>query len=446
MQALAPILLASALLLAPVSSQAATWEEQRADLEFVRDQHLPKSLAYAMEDRRAAASLIEATIARGERLSDESFLLTLLRVAALSRNAHEGVHGGPLPSTRLPIRMIWFSDSLVVARASQEYQALLGARVERIEGLAPDELLSALRPYSGGTNEYVRWNSLWLVELGGMLHAAGVARDPQGLALRIRRRDGSMEDVRLPFVSRAAAASGASPPRLWSSAAYASERAHGWRSALKDNVQPLYLQEDEEPFRIVRLPERDALYVQFRANSTADAGGKDIQAFVASVRAAVASLKPRNLVLDLRFDIGGDIDQTRGLARELVGAVPGRLFVLIGPYTFSAGIVFAAAMKREGEGRVMLVGDTVGDRLRFWSEGRQVCLPRSAICLRQSDGLWDLIAGCGTHPNCYGDRLDARVDSLEPEVRAPITSAAWLSGRDPGMEAIEPTLRSTAIR
>ena len=72
-----------------------------------------------------------------------------------------------------------------------------------------------------------------------------------------------------------------------------------------------------------------------------DAGGRDIGAFVARVQGALAQGKPRNLVLDLRFDIGGDIDTTRDLARDIAAKVPGRIFVLIGPYTFSAGIVFA---------------------------------------------------------------------------------------------------------
>jgi len=192
--------------------------------------------------------------------------------------------------------------------------------------------------------------------------------------------------------------------------------------------------------RIVPLPAIEALYVQFRANSTADAGGRDIKAFVGRVRGSLAESRPKNLVLDLRFDIGGDIDQTRDLAREMVAAVPGRIFVLTGPYTFSAGIVFAAAMKHDGGARVTLVGEPVGDRLRFWSEGGHVCLPHSKVCFWASDGLWDLRKGCAGEPACYGDRLDARVDSLEPEIRAPLTSAAWLTGRDPGMETVRAAL------
>ena len=433
----------AALLAAPWAG-AASWEEQRADLAFARDHYLPQSLAYTPKARREAAAFIDATIARGEKLSDEAFLLATHRIAALAGNAHETAWSGWLPATRLPIRVLWFPDAMVVARAAPEHHALLGARIESIEGLSPDELMGRLRSYFGGPDDNLRWNATWFVELGGLLHAMGVGGDSKVLRLRVRRVDGVAMEVTLPFVARSAAATGARPPRLWSAPPYESERKHGWRSAIDGREPPLYLREPDEPFRIASLLAIEALYVQFRANSTADAGGRDIEAFVARVRESLAESRPMNLVLDLRFDIGGDIDQTRDLARTMVEAVPGRIFVLTGPYTFSAGIVFAAAMKHDGGARVTLVGEPVGDRLRFWSEGRHVCLPHSKVCLRASDGVWDLLKGCAGEPACYGDRLDARVDSLDPEIHAPLTSAAWLSGRDPGMEAVRAALRFRA--
>jgi hypothetical protein len=39
------------------------------------------------------------------------------------------------------LRILWFPDALVIARAGPECSDLLGARVETLEGLAPEELL-----------------------------------------------------------------------------------------------------------------------------------------------------------------------------------------------------------------------------------------------------------------------------------------------------------------
>ena len=55
-------------------------------------------------------------------------------------------------------------------------------------------------------------------------------------------------------------------------------------------------------------------------------------------------------------------------------------------------------------------------------------------------GLWDLTRNCKGEAACYGDFLDARVDGLTPDIAAPITSKAWLNGRDPGMEAVAAAL------
>jgi hypothetical protein len=435
------VMLLAALLAAPWSF-ASSWDSQRADLEFARDEFVAKSLAFGEADRQRATAMIDGLIARGHTLSNEAFLLATLRIAALAGNAHEGVHGGWLPATRLPLRMIWFPDGLVIARAAPEYAGLLGARVETIEGLEPRRLLARLRPYAGGSDDYLRWNGMWLVELGGMLHAIGVAKNAERLRLHVRRADGRVLDASVPFVPRTQAPAGASPPRLWSAGAYESERKFGWRSAIDGPPPPLYLRDEDEPFRTVQLATLDALYVQFRANSTADAGGKDIEAFVQRVRDQLAASRPAHLVLDLRFDIGGDIDKTRDLARDMAHAIPGRIFVLTGPYTFSAGIVFAAAMKHDAPERVTFVGERVGDRLRFWSEGRHACMPGAGYCFHVSTGLWDLTRGCAKESACYGDRLDARVDSLDPDIAAPLASRDWLSGRDPAMEAVAAAIKS----
>ncbi len=83
-----------------------------------------------------------------------------------------------------------------------------------------------------------------------------------------------------------------------------------------------------------------------------------------------------------------------------------------------------------------MVGEEVGDRLRFWSEGERVCLPNSRICVQRTDGMLDLANGCAAEPHCYGDQFVAKIGALTPQIRAPLTAEAYLSGRDPGMEAV----------
>lgn len=89
-----------------------------------------------------------------------------------------------------------------------------------------------------------------------------------------------------------------------------------------------------------------------------------------------------------------------------------------------------------GGERVTIIGDDVGDSLRFWSEGQTVCLPYSKYCLHFTDGLWDLANGCAEHPACYGDKFQTRVASLKPDYYAPLTVKALREARDPAMETV----------
>jgi hypothetical protein len=184
-----------------------------------------------------------------------------------------------------------------------------------------------------------------------------------------------------------------------------------------------------------RLPEIDSLYVQFRINM--DFNEQLIEPFVERVLAELNNTTPRNFVLDLRFNTGGSIEATYDLMQFIAKKVKGRIYVLTSGYTFSAGIISAAAIKRAAGNRVVIVGSHAGDRLRFWSEGENACLPNSGYCLHLTTGLWDLFKGCKGESGCYGDQFDARLETLEPQIKAPITANAWLTGSDPGLEAVK---------
>ena len=441
-----PLLLVILLFFVASCSPKSAHNAQLADLEFARTNYVLKSKAFAAADREKALQFIDQLKPRTGHLSNEQFLVSMLQLTGFAHNAHDSFDpaGGWIPTTRLPFRMIWFPDAMVIARGASGDARFLGAKVKSIEGLSPDELLARLRPVCGGPDEYVRWNVLWVIENGGLLHALGLAKAPDQLEFKFILSNGTEVTRIVSFVPRNTLPPGVRPPRLWSADLCQGEAERRWRAAIDSARQPFYLQKGDEPFRMERLPNVDALYVQLRANSTADAGGNEIGPFVKRVVKEMETNRPNNLVLDLRFDIGGDIDETRGLAQVMAANTQKRIYLLIGPYTFSAGIVMAAAMKHDGGERVTTVGDRVGDNLRWWSETNRACLPRSGYCLHGTTGLWDLIKGCGGEPDCYGDKYNAKVGSLEPDVRAPLTAFDWMTGRDPALQEVITQLEAPA--
>ncbi|MBS0376456.1 MAG: hypothetical protein JSR73_17890 [Proteobacteria bacterium] len=427
---------AIAVLLACGATAAATAGPRADDLAVARRDYLDETRSLAPAAHAAAARYLTELAPRADALSPEEFLLAVFRIAAFADNGHdtENDHGGVWwPGARLPVRMIWFPDGWVVARADREYADLLGARVLRIDGHAPEDVFQRLREYWGGPDNSRRWNLEFIVEFAGLLHAAGIAQAPDRLTLELQLADGQPARRTLRFRPLAEVPAGQMVSRVWSPTPWPDEEDKGWR-AFQPPVTPLYLGEGERSFRVASIPELRALYVAMRTHL--DRPDERVEDFCRRVDAAVAAQHPRHLIVDLRFDTGGNIDLTRAWQRSLVARVPGRVYVLVSRHTFSAGIVAAAAFKHDARERARIVGEPVGDRLRFWSEGSDACLPDSRYCLHRTTGLWDLVRGCRGESGCYGDPYDAQVAGLDPDVPAPLSADAWLAGRDLAMEAV----------
>lgn len=413
------------------------------DLAYARENYVLATHSFAPAAREQAQTLIRDLEGRAGNLSDLDFLVGIQRVTAFAGNAHDDIRlsdGAWSPSGRLPLRLIWFPDALIIARAGAPITDLAGARVAAIEGLRPEALLNRLKPLCGGNENFCRWRLTWAIEYQGVLSALGIAQSADQLHFDLVLRNGKKVDRIIAMVpSKAVPAM--RPTRLWSGELTADEAAAGWRTAIDPKIEPLYLQDADEPFRLQDLPAVDAWYLQFRVNR--DLGSYHIQTFAQQALAKIRAHPRGNLIVDLRFDVGGDITRTRDVMRQLTNAVPGHTYLLVGRYTFSAGIVASAILKSAGRDKVEVVGEGLGDRLRWWSEGHEVCLPNSRICLSMTDGLWDLSKGCTAEPACYGDRITGPVGSLDPEVLAPLTAAAWISDQDPAMEKIEAELAKT---
>ncbi len=430
------------LVIAPIPA-ADVAAGRQADVDYARSEYILKSQALLPEQRSRALTYLRQLGPRVASMSEAEFLLAMARVPAFADNGHDVFHSGKAawwPKSRLPFSLVWFPDGLLIARAAPERKELLGARITRIEGLTPENLLTKLHAVCGGTEAYRRWNALWVVSNGQFMHALGLAKSEERLQFDALLRNGQSRSFAVDYVPESSVPAATRPTRLLSGELSKEEAEKGWTAAVPGDSEPLYQQQADLLFRRVRLPELDAIYLQLRSNMDED--NQAFEPFLEETLRELRAAPARNLVFDLRFNVGGDISQSRDFLREVTRLVPGRIYVLISRYTFSAGIVSVAALKHDAAGRAILVGEEVGDRLRFWSEGERACLPNSHFCLRQTSGLWDLERGCKSEPACYGDQFDATVGSLRPQLDAPLSAAAWLTGRDLAMESVRKDLLS----
>jgi hypothetical protein len=219
------------------------------------------------------------------------------------------------------------------------------------------------------------------------------------------------------------------------------EEGDDWRALLSPEQAPWSLQQPGTPFRMRDAPEIGAFVIEMRQNTSNES--IDIAEFMLSALEAARASGRRNIVLDMRMNGGGDLNNTRAWVRRLPRIASGRVFVLTSPWTFSAAISTVGYLKQEAPDRVVIVGEHVGDRLDFHAEGDVIELPYSRAALLSATERHDYRTGCRNIENCHGSvvRHPIAVESLAPDIEAPWTIEAYRAGRDPAMEAVAAALR-----
>ena len=335
---------------------------------------------------------------------------------------------------RIPVDLEWFADGLYAIAARPGYQELLGARVESIEGSSPQAMLAILDAYAPGTDEHARVISGYFLERPELLAAIEAAAEEDRLIITFTLPDG--ESLTRSLAGQAGPSTALADDAL----------------RVLDDVEPmpLYLRDPGQSAFISWLPELDAVYVRINRNYD-----KALPDRLEEVLTKIKEQKPRNAIVDLRLNGGGNYELTAAFAEALPDLLPddGRLVLIVGHRTFSAAIVTAAILKVRAAGRAMVVGENMGDDLQFWSEGGFLVLPNSGLRIHYSDGYHDWRNGFDLEDPRYranpriaavNKRYSVAAGNLDPAESIPLTFSDYAAGRDPVMEEIRSLLNTTA--
>ncbi len=350
-------------------------------------------------------------------LSDAQILAGILKLLRPLGDGHAGITGPddyPALSQTLPAGFYLFAEGLFVTAVDPRHQRALGAQVMTFDGRLTAEVMAALDPIISRDNDsQVKAAAARWLRHPPILHALSLIASPASVTLGLRLLDGTTAGYRMDADPPAARRAVRSLPLRWLRLA-----------ETLDGPVPRYLRNRDLEYWFEYLTAERTIYVQL--NSVADHPAETLAAFTERLFAFIDASDADTLVLDLRWNGGGNTSLTQPLLHRLIGCRkvnrPGGLFVIIGRQTFSAAQNTATAIERHTH--AIFAGEPSGSSPNFIGETIPFELPYSKLTVNVSDLYWQT-----SWP-------DDRRPWIAPEIYAPPTFADYRAGRDPAMDAI----------
>ncbi|MEO1417875.1 MAG: hypothetical protein AAFW00_21505 [Bacteroidota bacterium] len=360
------------------STEKTRYEKWIADIAYVENEFLPAAKTYTDESRDSCSVILAKLKNQIDALSDFQIRLELARCVVLADNAHTTL---PLPRTdKIPLRLYRFSDGIYVVRTDSLASPHLGAKVLDINGIDVSQVERQLFPYLSGITRWKRFKTLDLITSPKTLYEAGIVTTEDALTFTLLK---SQDTTHVSFKAQEV-----ENDRAWFESwanLYPIPREGINQKFLLSHVErlPLYLQRTEEGVFYVFDEQEKIAY--FHINSFWDQCS-DFKERIALFTEALKSKRDYDVVVDLRFYTGGNYALAVKLATDPPKIIneDKKIYLITSDKTYSAGIVTAARVKHYAKDKIVLVGEGVGDRLKFWAESERFTLPHSGIRIYNS--------------------------------------------------------------
>jgi hypothetical protein len=337
-----------------------------------------------------------------------------------------------------PIRIYQFTDGYFVTSAYKTVADLAGAQILEIAGRPAGKVIDAARTLWGSDNKFANEENLFVVNSAPLMRGLGYAAADGTLRIKAKLRSGRIVTRTLhPLpTSDERFAPGDSTfewrfpsevlgPPIGSlvdwTAAYGGLPAMAFRKP--DPKRPPHLAQPHGLY-IRAIPEHDAYYIQ--ANYVGDLPNETFRGFFQRALAQVDKQKPRRLIIDLRYNVGGDGSKLKETIRQFIKREDDppwkELYVLSGRRTLSAAVMMLAAFVNET--RCSVVGEPPASGFDHYGDATTIDLPRVGLELTVSTIYHKL------------EDVGATGTVFPVDVPAPFSSSDYIAGRDPAVDAI----------
>lgn len=401
------------------------------DLKFVVD---TLRAVHPNPHHRITARAFDEVVARLNEewpgLSGATKALKLAELIARLEDGHTRLGLTPPVFARaqtFPIRIEQFVDGLFVIAVREQERALLGARINRINGQPWEQVWQKLAAISSGDNVWSQSSGLpVLLTMPEVVRGLGLG------PLDVLQIDGVASGggeitARVPAVTTAYS-------QMWHGRSLVGPA--GATVGVMNNAAGTVDLAYRNPAAPYWFSNSDGLlYVQLNMLLNSDdpipigsvAKPLSLQAFWDAMLAALDADATQTLVIDLRYNGGGDNSYARRFVDSLVARPSinrkGKLFVVMGRRTYSAAMNFLSLLEERTS--AIFVGEPAGGAPSHFGDPTTFTLPQSQLTLRISTMHWDL----GVQP------ADVR-EVMEPSLPAPPRFSAFRDGKDPALDAV----------
>lgn len=378
---------------------AAAWRE---DLAFLATElPLRHKAAFHTLTREEWDRRVHAIDARLDTLAPGAAAVALTQLVAAVGDAHTALAlAGPPFDRFYPVQITWFEDGLFVTAVDERFEALLATRVRRIGERSVEEAVAAVRTTFAAENEsWPRVLAPQKLAQPGLLSALGVTADAAAIPFVVAGPDGADVSVTVDGVGSGK-----------------------WLVAPDPALVPVpqWQKRTREAYWFEPIDGGRTLY--FAYNRCAQDPARPIEPFIDELLAALGRPGVERLVIDLRHNSGGNSAILSAFLPRFAAhprlAEPGALRVLIGPSTYSSGMMNAYQLRDQVHAR--LYGEPTGGKPNSYGEMRSFRLPRSGLEVYYSTK--------------YFRAFETDPPAVEPDVRVPLTSAEHFAGIDPVLE------------
>jgi hypothetical protein len=374
---------------------------QTLDAELPR---LHKNLFFKLQpaDFHGAMTALEHEV---PHLADEEIVMRLTQIVATVGDPHTEVewYDPILGLHSYPVWLYSFSDGVFVIAADERYQRAIGSRVLGIAGTSIEKVEADVGKLIAHENpSRLKARIHHFLETPEALKAFGIIRSIGPTQFNLRSPGGEEFNLEVEPIA-------------------GSEAIHWvqfWEA--KKVPGPLYLGRRGEAYWFNELPDSRTLYLQF--NACVDRADLPLSEFTNQVFAFVDAHPVDRFVVDMRWNGGGNSEVIwpliRGLEKRPSLNRKGRLFVIIGRFTFSSAVNDAIYFRDHTQ--ALFVGEPTGGKPNSYGEVRQLELPYSRVRISYSTKFFHPINGSDP-------------PSFEPDISVTVSSKQYFAGEDPAL-------------